>query len=498
MGKFKKWEMFAALFLVCLTALTQIIFLHPPELSDQMQYYRAAVRFPRFAATPSHWSMRLGVIFPTAVMYRLFGHSEIAYYTLPFLSAVAFTLSTFFIGLLLFNRKVALIAASWLALLPGFLNEAGHLLPDITASACLNIGVILLLLCDGSNEKRDRWRLIVSGAFFGWAYLCKEYFAVFALLVPLALWLRGISFKKIFRFAIGVLLIAAIELTVNGLVYEDVFIRLRTTTPRETWGHIERNMRVILTHLFTNLRAYDGHITLTLVLAGLAGSFYFFVRRKKEFIFLFAWTALIYTFYTTLALLPVLLGWEDRVLLRPHIFRYWLPILPPLLISTIAALDRLLKKLAGTKYPQITSAVFLISLLVISTARGILVLKNDEELLISGGTHYHELRSFLREEGQSDRPIWIVRDLKVGYEYMLPMYANNFFGRAVWQGTYKYLNTGALFLKPEEITQGRVLIDRHWFNPNFVRIPDYLAEIPETWTLEFETSNGWLALYAVD
>ena len=91
-----------------------------------------------------------------------------------------------------------------------------------------------------------------------------------------------------------------------------------------------------------------------------------------------------------------------------------------------------------------------------------------------------------------------MRDLKVGYEHILPIYMNDFFGRDIWSGEYKYLNTGALFLKPDEITTGRVLIDRHWFNPDFVRIPLYLSDIPETWTLAFETSNGWLALYAVD
>ena len=302
-----------------------------------MQYYRAAVRFPRFARTPSHWSMRLGVILPAALMYRIFGHSEIAYYTLPFLSAIALVLSTYAIGLILFNRKVAFIAGVWLALLPGFLNEAGHLLPDITATACLNIGVILLLLCQECEEKRKNRLILASGAFFGWAYLCKEYFAVFALLVPLTFWLRGIPFIKLVRFALGVLAIVAIEFTVNGLVYGDIFTRLRTTAPRETWGHIERDVRVILSYLFSNLRGYDGQITLALVLAGLSGSIYFAFKRSKEFIFLLTWIALIYLFYTSLALLPVLFGWEDRVLLRPHIFRYWLPILPPLLIGTVAA-----------------------------------------------------------------------------------------------------------------------------------------------------------------
>jgi len=497
----QEWLLLTILILVSLSS--QLIFIRPVSLSDQMAYYRTAVNFPRLPQYPNHWSMRLGVVLPVAVLYRLFGHSELVYYFLPISSTILLVTSTYLIGRMLFSSVIGATAAMWFSFLPYFLLESGNLLPDITASACLTAGIMLLIaLMDKPVGKKQRWVLLLSGAFFGWAYLAKEYFAVFALIIPVIFWLFKIPKKHLLFIAFGISMMVAIEFVVHAFGYGNPLLRFTTTQPRETTGFIDRDILHIMGIFFIRLSKYRGLISILISVSGLAYLTIMSVRRSKIHLILLIWILLVYIFFTILGLLPVLFGWDDEVLLRLHLFRYWIPILPPLAIGSAAALyisiDYVVKILFQNRQSRQTIPALMLAFVFCSVCIfNAFAVGGNEKFLQNESNHYQDLRTYLHQSDHRDATIWIVRDLKVGYEYVLPIYTRTPFGRKVWDGTIKYLNTDGVFLKADEITYGSVLIDRVHFNPANNSIPDYLNEIPHNWQLVFESRNKRVAIYDV-
>ena len=54
------------------------------------------------------------------------------------------------------------------------------------------------------------------------------------------------------------------------------------------------------------------------------------------------------------------------------------------------------------------------------------------------------------------------------------------------------MNTEGQFLHEDEITGGVILLDRIFFNPDYNRIPNYLADPPSDWIPVFESENNQL------
>ena len=218
---------------------------------------------------------------------------------------------------------------------------------------------------------------------------------------------------------------------------------------------------------------------------------------------LFFWIVLIYGFYTAMGLLPVIFSWDDKVILRLHLYRYWVPIFPPLIIIGIYAIQLgtrkvfRRKKLNPNRIQWIVNFLLIISL-SFASLRGISGINNNKKLIRNGNSHYLELRDFLKKNNDPEQFIWIVREMKIGYDRVLPIYTHDFWGRKIWNGSFKYLNTDGQFVKSYEIAQGIVLIDRFFFNPDYNRIPEYLADPPIAWELIFESENKQIALYSVD
>jgi hypothetical protein len=121
----------------------------------------------------------------------------------------------------------------------------------------------------------------------------------------------------------------------------------------------------------------------------------------------------------------------------------------------------------------------------------------DGHFVRNGADHYLELRTFLRENDDQVEVIWVTRDSRRGYARLLPIYTHDFWGRPVWEGRLKYLNTEGLYVRADEIYTGHVIIDRDFNDPDNYGIPEYLSEIPESWQMVFESENKKLALYSV-
>ncbi len=498
------------LLIALLSFFIQVYWICPPVLSDQLQYYGAAASFPQLPVNPSHWSLRIGLILPTAFIYQFFGYSEISYYFVPVLSQILLTLAIFKLGEKLFSYRIGLISALWYMTLPGILKESGNLLPDIPAVLCISGGFLTLLNTTATNDLKEQPDVVIkpniniisifAGILFGWAYLTKEYFLIFLVLVPIMFYAFSIHPKYFTNVIIGLILVISVELFFGLIFYRDPFIRLFTSQPRETWGEIERNVKVILAYLPSLFLKEGGFPSLVLMIIFALGSFVRMVKGDRKFLFLFAWAFLVFGFFTCLGLLPIVLNWGNKVILRAHIFRYWIPILPPIIIGGIAMVDSVitmfLQKLNFTIHTKkILGNVFLAVFVTISIVTGLIKANRYSGFVRNGNDHYLELRRFLSKLEKPLYSIWILRDIRVAYDDMLPIYTHDFLGKEIWHGKIKYLNDDHNYMHLEEIPVGYVLTDREYFNSRYNRIPDYLDAPPENWQLVFESENKKIALY---
>ncbi|MCD6577300.1 MAG: glycosyltransferase family 39 protein [Anaerolineaceae bacterium] len=485
--------------------LIQILFLTPPILSDPMEYYFTAIKFPHLPEIPDHWTLRIGLILPVAVLYRIFGNAEITYYSFPLASMAILSIGIYFMGSRLFNRRIGLISALWLITIPSLILESGRLLPDLPATACIVAGFAMLISFKDlhANGRKYNWFFFIAGALFGWSYLIKEYYIIFVLLIPLAFWANKIPYRKLVPVIAGISLMLGTEALFGFIYYDNPFIRLLVANPRETLGFIERDVAKIFRYFYILLKKNRGEGSTILGGIAIIHLIIHTIKKDKQYIFLFSWVLLIYCFFTFTGLLPIILSWEDKVLLRLHIFRYWILILPPLVIGGIAAMENYL--LAILDKFNIKSCLvspilntFLIVSLSLSCLWGISSIKNNPNLYLNGADHYQELRNYLAENNNPNDVIWVNRGNFRSFNRILPIYTHNFWGRKIWDGTFKYLNTNRVYLPVEKITFGNVIVDRFYFNPERYQIPDYLAAPPENWRLVFESENQRIAIYAVE
>jgi len=385
-----------------------------------------------------------------------------------------------------------------------------QLLPDIPATSAIVVGFALIASIgkigghsgNQSNQKGLFLLFILAGVIFGYAYLIKEYFLIFILLIPIAFWAFKIPWRNLLPVAIGVLLIFLAEAVFNIIFYHNPLVRLSTVNPRETVGHIERDFKDIIMYLPNFLKMKGGEGTLVLSIIALIHFIVQSFKKNRAIIFLFGWVLFIFLFFTGISLLPVIFSWENSVLLRLHILRYWALILPPLIIGGVSALQEIftwiLSKTKVQQQPQKMIVFFSMLLLaLISGAMGFSVVFTDYSLVRNGQDHYLELREYLKETSSPAEVIWINRDNFIAYDRILPIYAHDFFGRTIWEGQYKYLNYGNEYISPDKITFGKVIIDRERFDPAFRGLPEYLSIIPENWRLVFESTNDKIAIYQV-
>ena len=91
--------------------------------------------------------VRVGITFPAALLFKLFGTNEITLIAYPFFISISGLFLIYFLGRKLFNTEVGLLSASIYSLLPIDVNSASMLLPDVPAAFWMTLGVLLLICC---------------------------------------------------------------------------------------------------------------------------------------------------------------------------------------------------------------------------------------------------------------------------------------------------------------------------------------------------------------
>lgn len=165
---------------------------------------------------PSLFQLRVGIIFPLALLYKIFGINEISTSLYPLFFSLGTIVVIFLLGKELFDEKTGLLAAFLLSFFPIDLIYSTIVLPDIPVSFLIGISVLLFLKGDKLVNRRYQYLVfLISGILIGLGYLIK----LNAVLIFL-FYIFYVLFKR--RFKKGYLLVplgAAIVFLIESFIY---------------------------------------------------------------------------------------------------------------------------------------------------------------------------------------------------------------------------------------------------------------------------------------
>jgi hypothetical protein len=273
--------------LAIVTIFAQGLFLKPPILSDQLDYFFWASRFPDSPQFPHHRTLRLGLLIPLSALIKLFGYSEAAYYTIPVFSMVVFIWGIFLVARLFFSRQIAFFSALLAVFIPNLLRYSGDLLPDIPSSA-LSLIAFYGLIQSGRNHQKNLFIkkplfFILVGAILGWAYLTRESIVIIFPMILVIFFLFRIPPKNIIFLALGFLAVASIEMIYGKTVYGNPFIRFSFASPRPTAGGVSMKISKIITYLILLLSKYNAQGYVFLLFTCFFGALFYALRGGGGF-----------------------------------------------------------------------------------------------------------------------------------------------------------------------------------------------------------------------
>ena len=126
---------------------------------------------------PAVFPLRMGIIYPTALLFRFAGVSEWSMVFFPFLISLLSVLLAYICANYFFGRRAALIAAAIWAFLPLDTFHATILSPDLPAAFFGSFAVVVILHLVDSHIHNKLLLFsggIAAGVSFGLSWLCKE------------------------------------------------------------------------------------------------------------------------------------------------------------------------------------------------------------------------------------------------------------------------------------------------------------------------------------
>lgn len=485
----------AALFALAAT-LSFLVFREPPILSDQLDYFSAAWALPDTSATHRH--LRVGLVWPVWALTRIFGYSEFAYYGVPLLTRFLLGFSTWWLGRQMFSARVGWTAGLLLMMTPAYTRVASQLLPDYFAGSLIALSIALIFWTRSGPPRAARTQflaLLASGVCVGWAYLAREYIVILFPCIGLGMLLLRTPLRGWVAFCIGAIATYCLELAWGLVVYGNPLVRFSASaSPRETDWEFATEIPEILALLPTAFSQYGGWWLPAFVVFGLIAPIAFLRHRHAGWRVLAAWSLPGWIFFTTIALLPVLLFDQEAVYLRLHMFRYWSIIFPPIFIAGAAAVFALADQVRG-RYGEV--AGLLLSTLLIAvptwgTALGLKQVSTANSLMSATGHDYREFRSFMEMLDHPPDMLWMDQGSGVASSNSLPIYLRSPAGRPLWEGTIRFLNSSrSNWVDISEIDSGYVVLDRTRADVIFNnKTPRYFLAPTRVWETVFRSSNG--------
>ncbi len=230
------------LFLIILFGLAlRLIFFSGMGLSDELTYSKTAYYIGQGIDMDSvlTLSTRLGLIYPTAFFYGLFGVNDISSVLFVFLTSIGFIVLVYFFGKLLFNERVAIIAAFLTSIFPLEIVYSTKLVSDLPSAFFMSLGIYFFLY----SEMKSKLKFIgclLAGIFIGIGYLIRESALLIALFFLIYVIYRRKIRKQYFLVAFGFLLVFFAEMWLFSMLTNDPFFRFHASQQyfeEKTLGH---------------------------------------------------------------------------------------------------------------------------------------------------------------------------------------------------------------------------------------------------------------------
>jgi hypothetical protein len=494
-------------------AVLQSAFVRPPEITDQLHYLVDGANLPH-VTWPEHQGLRIGLTIPVWLLTRAFGYSEVAYYGVPYLTGAALVITTYWLGRLVDSRAAGVLAALLTIANPLVLDNGSQLLPDLPA-ATMVMGAVTILVwhwrstgASGPPTTADRTVLVGVGVLLGWSYLVREFIVFWFPIVALVVIVLRLPWSRVRLIVAGAAGVFALELVWGAVFFGNPFARILAALnqpPSAPWRVAQR------TELIASGAIPDTHLEMLVALprslvelrAGwvLAGLFVLlvvaaFVVDAPALRLLALWTVV----PVILLMAAVQLAWLfDNRILRVEKLRYWLPVLPPLVVGAVVgilALGRRLGDDGGRRAAVATAAVVAVVSLGLTGAD----LDDKGAVTRLGRNHMLELREWAATSGQTCTTIWVDADQWRASARWVPIYLRTFWGRPIWHGELRHLNAGDDFVDISELETGALIRSRVAIRRRRLEglpVPDYLRRPPSSWRVLLATNGDRIRVLGV-
>lgn len=177
----------------------------------------------------SHYAARVGLIYPLALLFALFGVNEWSISVIPMIASLGGVWLAYLIGRHYGGMRIGIYAALLLALFPLDAYYASQLMPDLPLGALLGLSYYLLIR-SGRRSDSSLYLPLIAGCFWGWAYLVKVEAFFFSFVVLGLLISRQLSWRNTILACVAVSVIVAGEHIVYWLAADDLLLRLHLAT----------------------------------------------------------------------------------------------------------------------------------------------------------------------------------------------------------------------------------------------------------------------------
>lgn len=506
----------------------QSAFVRLPPLSDQMHYFLDASTLPAITEPP-HQALRIGLTIPVWLLIQVFDYSEAAYYAVPWLSTAGLIVVTYWLGRLVDSRVTGVIAGLLIVANPIVLDDASQLLPDIPATLLLTAAVTVLLWWwrrTGGVDPRtrvDHAVLLGVGLALGWSYLVREFVVLWFPVVALVLWALRAPRSWWRLVAVGAALPFVLELAWGAVFFGNPFARIVAALNQpasEPWRVVERDALIasgaipdthveMLTAMPRALVEWDaGWVLVGLFVVLVVGAL---LTRGPQLRLLAAWV--IVPLVLMLGVIEFAWLFDNRIL-RAEKLRYWMPLIPPLVVGGVTAARALGARAlgaralgaralgaraAGTTGRAVATVAVALALV---TGIALTGAQLDERLgyTRTGQDEYLEFREWAVGPGRTCPVIWADADHWRAATRWVPMYVRSFWGRPVWDGELRPLNVGDDFVDLDALDTGALVRSRTSLERRKLEaqvVPSWLQEPPGSWRVLLETDRDRVRVLGV-
>lgn len=386
---------------------------------------------------------RIGLVLPVAATLRLLGRGEVGIAALPLLVAAASVLATYALGRALAGRTAGVVAAVVVLASPTLMWVASRPYPDSFAMLAVVLGVLAAVTA--RDERRHRG-LLLSGAAFGWAALCKVTAGPLVVVGWLAARPRDSTERA--AFAVPFALAGLLQVLHDALVFGDPLARAGVVLGHDVTGQTVAGstgagtggaagaegsvvVEALLGFWVSLAREKLGLALVAVALVALLVGLWR-ARRETGVRLLLWWWAI---FWAVHAVPGGLLG-DGATLVRASIARFWLPAWPAIALLVGIGCVRVLEAVRPALAPRAPTAAGLLGPAVRVGAVAAAVLGAVAAPLLTSSGHVVAMRAELVElRGWLEDHPQVTTVLT--HEPALPLvdvYRRDAFGRALWAG----------------------------------------------------------------